>query len=179
MNNVLRGCLVSVGLLILVGLGVFFFIINEINKSISSDKLKVEEAWNVYANQLHSRDIILLRDKDLNILSLINKSEKNIQNGEKEDLLSNEYVLNDSLRLSRNQKISSINENLNQALLKYNLNVKEFNVKYSVFPNSYIRRNKGIDLYDYYYIEYGNDNTELINEKEQADQWIKNGGEFK
>ena len=51
----------------------------------------------------------------------------------------------------------------------------KFNVKYSVFPNSYIRRNKGIDLYDYYYIEYGNDNTELINERAQESAFLLKG----
>ena len=105
-------------------------------------------------------------------------SEKNIQNNDKKALLSNEYILNDSLRLSGNE-IESTNKNLNLALLKYNSDVKAFNEKYSVFPQNILRRQKGIDLYDYFNIDYGKGNTELINEQKRADDWIKNGGEFK
>lgn len=179
MNNKLKGCLISVALLFSVGLGLVFFITNSINQSISSDKLKAEEAWTVFAAQLHKRDSVLTRDKNSNILSLINKSEKSIHNNEKETLLSNEYILNDSLRLSENKKLSLINKNLNEALLKYNLNVKEFNEKYSVFPQNILRRKKGIDLFDYFNINYGKDNTELINKQKRINDWIKNGGEFK
>lgn len=179
MNKILRGCLISMALFFLVGFGVIFFITNSINKSISSDKLKVDDAWKGYVSQVNIRDRVLLKGKNLNMLNLVTKSEKNIQNNEKQILLSNEYILNDRIRLSGNKEVSLMDKKLYEALLNYNLNAKEFNLKYSVFPYSYLLRKKGIDLFEYFNIEYGKDNTELINEQKRAADWIKNGGEFK
>lgn len=181
MNNILKGCLISLVLFFLIGIGTFYFISKEVDTSFSSDKVKVEKFWNAYISQLHIRDSILLQKNPSRILLyLINKTERNIQNnGKKKDLLYNEYILNDSLRQSENKEIILLNDKLNESLLMYNSNVKEFNLKYSVFPYNYLRRRKGVELYDYFNINYGQDNTELINQQKRTDEWIKNGGELK
>jgi hypothetical protein len=84
--------------------------------------------------------------------------------------------LNDSLR--KYKFIKNFNGELNKSVIYYNDMVKEFNSKYSSFPYNYIRLKKSVQLYDYFEIEYGNDNTQTIKKNNKIDDWINNGGEL-
>jgi len=112
-----------------------------------------------------------------NLLPLITKTERNLKNNSsKKELIINEYILNDSLR--KYKYADSFNKKLNNSLMNYNMNVKDFNSKYSSFPYNYLRIKKSIPLYDYFEIEYGSDNGEIIRRNQKIDDWIENGGEF-
>jgi hypothetical protein len=63
-------------------------------------------------------------------------------------------------------------------LIFYNYIVKDLNSIYSSFPYNYIRLKKSVQLYDYFEIEYGNDNTQTIKKNNKIDDWINNGGEL-
>lgn len=179
MNKTLKGCLFSAISIILVVLVVTFFIIKNVNNAFLSDKSKVDTSWDNYITLLNQRNEDLSKEQDLtNIIPLINSTEELIKvKNKKKELLSNEFILNDSLVRIKN--IPEINEKLNDYILVYNTNVREFNIKYSAFPYSYIRKKYKVELYDYYKINYGTDNKNLIKEEKKIDDWIENGGVLK
>ncbi|MCE3074663.1 hypothetical protein [Chryseobacterium gwangjuense] len=179
MNKTVNGCLFLAIATILIVFMSAFFIIKNVENTFLSDKSKVDTSWNNYIKLLHKRNENLFNNKNLkNITPLINKTEELIKTRhKKEELLSNEYVLNDSL--TRIKSIRVINQKLNDYLYLYNANVKEFNIKYSAIPYSYIRKNYKVELYDYFKIDYGRDNKSLIREQKKIDDWIENGGELK
>jgi hypothetical protein len=156
-----------------------FLIIQRIDKSFVSDKQEVDISWENYIKKIRYRDSVLLNNYNIeNINAQINKTENYLKDYQlKKDLLNNEYTLNDSLIKYVN--IPHINDKLNRSLSIYNSNVKEFNAKYSSFPYNYLRIKKSVDLYDYFEIQYGLNNDEIIKKDQKINDWIKNGGELK
>lgn len=177
MNKTFKGCLVSIITVILVCTLSIIIIGNYIEKSFQNEKSKVDKSWEKYSQLLRNRNNILVNDTIAkNLRPIISKTYYYLKNNNKRDLLSNEYVLNDSLR--KYKFISSLNGELNKSVIYYNVMVKEFNSKYSSFPYNYIRLKKSVKLYDYFEIEYGNDNTQTIKKNNKIDDWINNGGEL-
>jgi len=179
MNKSLKGCLFLAIAIILLALGAVVFMIKNVNNNFLEDKSKLDTSWNNYTTLLHQRNENLYKDESLkNIISLVNNSEALIKvKNNKKELLSNEYALSDSLLKNKNLEV--VNQKLNDYLSLYNDNVREFNVKYSAFPYSAIRKKHKVELYDYFKIEYGKDNHNLIKEQKKVDEWIENGGELK
>ncbi|GAB0157727.1 hypothetical protein CHRYSEOSP005_30090 [Chryseobacterium sp. Alg-005] len=179
MDKTLKGCLFSAIAIILIAFGITFFIIKNVNNTFLSDRSKVDTSWNHYIAFLHERNENLYNNENLkSIVHLVNNTEKLIKlKNKKKELLSNEYVLNDSL--IRIKYMPEINQKLNNYLLLYNTNVREFNIKYSTFPYNYIRKKHKVELYDYFKIDYGSDNKSLIREQKKVNDWIENGGELK
>lgn len=179
MNKTIKGCLIVVIIFILGGIGSIFLIINSVDKAFILDKNKVDKSWNNYVDLVSYRNRTILNNKNMkNILPLINITEENLKkSSSKKDLLENEYIINDSLR---NYKyMDSVDQKLNNSLLIYNTNVKEFNSKYTSFPYSYLRIKKSVSLYDYFEIVYGKNNDETIKKNQKINDWIENGGELK
>jgi len=177
MNRKTKGCLITAMLLISILISVIFFIIDTINKSFQTSRNEVDKSWDRYINILYDRNLTLKKVGNKNLLPLITKTERNLKtNSSKKELITNEYILNDSLRKYR--YADSFNKKLNNCLMNYNTNVKEFNNKYSSFPYNYLRIKKSTPLYDYFEIEYGADNGEIIRKNNKIDDWIENGGEL-
>lgn len=177
MNKNMKGCLVSGIGFILILVIVIFFVLDSMNKSFQISKNKVDKSWDMYSELLHERNLTLKKVSNKNLLPLLSNTERNLKiNGSKKELITNEYILNDSLR--KYKYADSFNKKLNNCLQDYNLSVKEFNSKYSSFPYNYLRIKKSVPLYDYFEIEYGSDNKETIERNKKIDDWIENGGEL-
>lgn len=178
MNIKTKGCFVIVVLCILLLISTAFIINNIFSKSFQIDKTRVDDSWNRYVNVLNNRNKILLENRDLkNIVPLINETEKKLKENLKEGLIENEFKLNDSIR--KYKLAYSFNKKLNDCLIRYNSNVREFNTKYSSFPYNYVRIKKSVSLYDYFDIIYGIDNNEKIKKNKKINEWIEKGGDLK
>lgn len=177
MDRKTKGCLIVGLVFILTLIILMFFVIDTIDKSFQISKNKVDTSWDKYINILHDRNRNLEKVGNKSLLPLITKTERNLKtNSSKKELIINEYILNDSLRKYR--YADSFNKKLNNCLMNYNVNVKEFNNKYSSFPYNYLRIKKSVPLYDHFEIEYGSDNGEIIRKNNKIDDWIENGGEL-
>lgn len=177
MDRKTKGCLIAGVVFILALITIMFFVFNTIDKSFQISKNKVDTSWNKYNKILYDRNQALKEVGNKNLLPLITKTERYLKtNSSKKELITNEYILNDSLR--KYKYADSFNNKLNSCLMNYNMNVKEFNSKYSSFPYNYLRIKKSIPLYDYFEIEYGADNGEIIRRNHKIDDWIENGGEL-
>ncbi len=177
MDKKTKGCLISGIAFILIVVIIIFFIIDGIDKSFQISKKKVDTSWDKYSKILYHRNQTLKKVNNKNLLLLITKTDRYLKtNSSKKELITNEYILNDSLR--KYKYADSFNKKLNNCLMNYNMNVKEFNSKYSSFPYNYLRIKKSIPLYDYFEIEYGSDNKEIINKNQKIEDWIQNGGEL-
>ena len=177
MDKKKKGCLIAGVLFISILIIVIFSVIDTIDKSFQISKNRVDMSWDKYNKILYDRNQALKKIGKKNLLPLITKTERNLKNNSsKKELIINEYILNDSLR--KYKYADSFNKKLNNSLMNYNMNVKDFNSKYSSFPYNYLRIKKSIPLYDYFEIEYGSDNGEIIRRNQKIDDWIENGGEF-
>lgn len=177
MDRKTKGCLIAGAIFISILIIIIFFVIDTIDKSFQISKNKVDMSWDKYTQILYDRNQALKKVGNKNLLPLITKTESNLKtNNSKKELITNEYILNDSLR--KYKYVDSFNKKLNNCLINYNINVKEFNSKYSSFPYNYLRIKKSIPLYDYYEIKYGANNREIIRKNQKIDDWIENGGEL-
>ena len=177
MDRKTKGCLIAGILFTSILIIVMFFAIDTIGKSFQISKNKVDTSWDKYNKILYDRNRTLKKVGNKNLLSLVIKTERNLKtNSLKKELITNEYILNDSLR--KYKYADSFNQRLNNSLINYNMNVKEFNSKYSSFPYNYLRIKKSIPLYDYFEIEYGADNVEIIKKNQKIDDWIEHGGKL-
>ncbi len=177
MDKKTKGCLTVGVVFILTLITITFFVIDTIDKSFQISKNKVDTSWDKYINILHDRNRTLEKVGNKSLLPLITKTERNLEtNSSKKELITIEYIINDSLRKYR--YADSFNKRLNNCLMNYNVNVKEFNNKYSSFPYNYLRIKKSVQLYDHFEIKYGSDNGDIIRKNDKIDDWIENGGEL-
>lgn len=178
MNKTFKGCLLILFLCILGAITTVYLFNNKIDNDFKIDRKSIEDSWDQYKTTIYYRDSILSQNISYkNIFHLLQLTQDNLKNnGNRKDLLNNEFSINDSLLGDKN--LDNINEKLNNSLSIYNSGVRQFNVKYSTFPYSTLRRKKGFDLYDYFNIDYGNSNDEIKRKQKKVDDWVKYGGKL-
>lgn len=120
MNKTFKGCLLILFLCILGAITTVYLFNNKIDNDFKIDRKSIEDSWDQYKTTIYYRDSILSQNISYkNIFHLLQLTQDNLKNnGNRKDLLNNEFSINDSLLGDKN--LDNINEKLNNSLSIYN-----------------------------------------------------------
>jgi hypothetical protein len=177
--KLLKGCLISLIISILLILIGFYFLKNNILTNLEASNKEVNQKWNSYISILKERNSHLLKQnlKNDSLKYYFEKSKsinfkENSKRFEYNEYKINKFIKPDSL-------ILSLNDSLNSNINTYNKVARKYNFYKLKFPNSFIIRKTNLNKrFKYFEIKYGSDNEEIMSKKKKRGEWIKNGGTY-
>ncbi|WP_276380740.1 hypothetical protein [Flavobacterium sp. H4147] len=177
--KLLKGCLLSLIIFILLCLTGVYFLRNNIINKLESQKIDVNQKWNNYVSILNERNSILFKQNSNNdsLKYYLEKSKSISSKENSKEFEYNEYKINKFI--VPNSLISDLNNSLNSTLKAYNEAARSYNfykIKFPIFL--IVRKIKFSKNFKYFEIQYGIDNEETMNKKKKIENWIKNGGDY-